>query len=124
MPQVDPSKPRFWRSVEDYKAAGNRPLASHGYPELVGREFPVGATEMDGATRRDFLKMVGLTAAGGMAAGCMRNPPEKILPYVRQPADIRPGQPLHFATSMALDGFGLGLLVTSREGRPIKVEAN
>ncbi len=124
MSQIDPSKPRFWRSVEDFKAGEQgREKASHGYPELVGREFPVGATEMDGATRRDFLKLVGLTAAGSLAA-CSRNPPERILPYARQPADMRPGLPLHYATSMSLDGFGMGLLVTAREGRPIKVEGN
>jgi molybdopterin-containing oxidoreductase family iron-sulfur binding subunit len=115
-------KPRFWRSVEDFR--GGREPAAHGYPELVGREFPIGATEMDGATRRDFLKLVGLTAAGSMVAGCSRNPPERVLPYTRQPADIRPGLPLHYATAMSLDGFGTGLLVTSREGRPIKVEGN
>ena len=124
MPQIDTTKPRFWRSVEDFTSGDNRPKAAHGYPELVGREFPVGATEIDGATRRDFLKLVGLTAAGTMAAGCMRNPPERILPYVRQPADIRPGIPLHYATSMSHGGYGVGLLVTSREGRPIKVEGN
>ena len=126
MSQVEkPKDPRFWRSVEDYKALDvPREKASHGYPELVGREFPVGATEMDGATRRDFLKLIGLTAAGTVASGCMRNPPERILPFARQPADIRPGIPLHYATSMSLDGFGMGLLVTAREGRPIKVEGN
>ena len=123
MPQVDGNKPRFWRSVEDYAKGDSRKVGANGYPELVGREFPVGATEMDGATRRDFMKLVGLTAAGTMAA-CMRNPPERILPYARQPADMRPGLPLHYATTMSLDGYGIGLIVTAREGRPIKVEGN
>jgi molybdopterin-containing oxidoreductase family iron-sulfur binding subunit len=120
---VDPSKPRFWRSVEDFKQGDARPRGANGYPNLVGREFPVGATEMDGATRRDFMKLIGLTAAGTMAA-CMRNPPERVLPYAIQPADMRPGLPLHYATSMSLHGYGIGLLVTSREGRPIKIEGN
>ncbi len=123
-PNVDPRKPRFWRSVEDFQQGDARPREANGYPTLVGREFPVGATEMDGATRRGFLKLLGLTAAGTVAQGCMRNPPERILPYARQPADLRPGLPLHYATTMALDGYGIGLLVTSREGRPIKVEGN
>jgi molybdopterin-containing oxidoreductase family iron-sulfur binding subunit len=122
-PEQNKQKPRYWRSVEEYRDGDDRPRTTHGYPELVGREFPIGATEMDGATRRDFLKLVGLTAAGSMAA-CMRNPPERVLPYTRQPADMRPGLPLHYATATSLDGFGMGLLVTSREGRPIKVEGN
>src|SRR6185369_6403155 len=51
-------------------------------------------------------------------------PTGKIVPYVRQPEKITPGKSLYFATSMSIDGPGIGLLVESREGRPIKVEGN
>src|SRR5439155_23684373 len=55
---------------------------------------------------------------------CMRHPPEKNLPYVRQPEDLVPGKPLFFATAMALGGVATGLLVESHEGRPTKIEGN
>src|SRR5262249_44367338 len=51
-------------------------------------------------------------------------PAEKIVPYVRQPEEIVPGQPLFFATAMTLSGVATGLLVESHEGRPTKVEGN
>ncbi|MBI4459620.1 MAG: molybdopterin oxidoreductase, partial [Acidobacteria bacterium] len=35
-----------------------------------------------------------------------------------------PGKPLFFATAMTLAGSAVGLLVESREGRPIKIEGN
>jgi Fe-S-cluster-containing dehydrogenase component/anaerobic selenocysteine-containing dehydrogenase len=49
---------------------------------------------------------------------------EKIVPYVRQPEELLPGEPLWFATAMTLGGFAAGLLVESHEGRPTKIEGN
>ena len=62
-------------------------------------------------------------ALAGMA-GCTRQPPEQIIPYVRQPEDIVPGKPLFYATAMTLGGRATGLLVESHEGRPTKIEGN
>ncbi len=37
---------------------------------------------------------------------------------------LLPGKPLHFATAMPFAGYGIGLVVTSDQGRPIKIEGN
>src|SRR5262245_60945896 len=63
-----------------------------------------------------------LALAGETA--CTRQPPEKIVPYVRQPEELIPGRPLFFATAMPLGGVATGLLVESHEGRPTKIEGN
>src|SRR5205814_4176518 len=63
------------------------------------------------------LALAGVTA-------CTRQPPEKILPYVRQPEELIPGRPLFFATAMTVGGVATGLLVESHEGRPTKIEGN
>src|SRR5690606_2859533 len=57
-------------------------------------------------------------------SGCMQQPREKILPYVQQPVELRPGIPRLYATSFVLDGFATGVLALSREGRPTKIEGN
>ena len=62
-------------------------------------------------------------ALAGMA-GCTRQPPEQIVPYVRQPENVVPGRPLYYATAMTLGGRAAGLLVESHEGRPTKIEGN
>src|SRR5207302_4298890 len=57
-------------------------------------------------------------------SGCLRQPEEKIVPYVKQPEEIVPGKPLYFATCTTLGGYATGLLVESHMGRPTKVEGN
>ncbi len=69
--------------------------------------------------------------AASLAAGCSR-PDEEIvandtleeLPYVRMPEGLVPGVTQRYATALPLAGYGRGALVTSFEGRPIKVEGN
>ena len=40
------------------------------------------------------------------------------------PEGVVPGEALKFATTLPLSGFGRGVIVTSIDGRPIKVEGN
>jgi Fe-S-cluster-containing dehydrogenase component len=78
----------------------------------------------DPVARRTFLKVMGASLALGGFTACTRQPPEAIVPYVRQPEDLVLGQPLFFATAMPLGGSATGLLVESHEGRPTKIEGN
>jgi Fe-S-cluster-containing dehydrogenase component/anaerobic selenocysteine-containing dehydrogenase len=77
----------------------------------------------NGLTRRAFVQLLGASATFA-GAGCVQRPSEKILPYHQQPENVIPGKPLHYATSMVLDGYATGLLVTSHGGRPTKIEGN
>jgi Fe-S-cluster-containing dehydrogenase component len=73
-------------------------------------------------SRRGALKLL----AGQMTllvAGCSK-PREEIVPYVRMPERMVPGMPLQFATTLELGGYGRGVVCTSLEGRPIKIEGN
>ncbi len=74
--------------------------------------------------RRDFTRLMGASLATATLTGCVRQPPEHILPYVDQPGGIVQGKPIYFATAMPLPGYAAGLLVKSLMGRPIKVEGN
>jgi Fe-S-cluster-containing dehydrogenase component len=72
--------------------------------------------------RRAALRLMASGAALALAA-CGR-PPEEIVPYVNISERLTPGVPLRFASSLALAGFGRGVMVTSVEGRPIKIDGN
>ena len=83
--------------------------------------FPKSDNELN---RREFLSVMAASMAMAGLAGCAATPPEKIVPYVRAPEDLLPGKPMFFATSMPTSGYGMGLIVESHEGRPIKIEGN
>ena len=73
--------------------------------------------------RRDFLKLVGIGAAG-TAAGCAKAPPDKLIPYLVAPEDILPGVAYWYASTCRECPAGCGTLVKAREGRVIKIEGN
>jgi len=108
----------YWRSLEEL-------TASEDFEELLRREFPQAASELEvGTDRRTFIKLMGASLALAGLSGCSYQPSETIVPYVRQPEGIVPGKPLFFATAMPLGGAATGLLVRSNMGRPTKVEGN
>ena len=92
--------------------------------ELSRREFmtPPGQ-EAELPSRREFLKFLGAGAAFA-AAGCARKPVEKILPYVKAPEELTPGNAIYFASTCGECPAACGILVKTREGRPIKIEGN
>ena len=92
-------------------------------------KLPIAASEFrpaesEAPSRRDALKFLGASAALAGLAGCLKPPDEKILPYTKQPPEMTPGNPLHYASASLLGGHATGLLVTSNEGRPTYIAGN
>src|SRR6266446_3711821 len=110
--------PKHWRSLEELAATPR-------FTAWLQREFPQGACEWTNEIdRRDFLRLMGASLALAGFGACTKQPLEKIVPYVNQPERVVPGKPLHFATATSFCGYGQGLIVTSNEGRPTKIEGN
>jgi Fe-S-cluster-containing dehydrogenase component len=87
-------------------------------------EFPKDSANWPNElSRRHFLKLMGASIALA-SSGCTRNPPEHIVPYLKQPEEVIPGKPLYYATALTLGGFARGVLVETHEGRPTKIEGN
>src|SRR6266404_2021663 len=108
----------YWRSLEEL---ADSPV----FEEFVQREFPQAAEEWnDPVERRTFLKLMGASLALAGLSGCVVQPPEKVIPYVKQPEEETPGKGLYFATAFSLGGIATPLLVRSNEGRPTKNEGN
>ncbi|MBX3258230.1 MAG: 4Fe-4S dicluster domain-containing protein [Labilithrix sp.] len=78
----------------------------------------------DPIARRDFLARMGAALALAGLGACTRAPRQEIVPYVVQPPEVTPGVPRHYATASTLDGYAIGLVVESHEGRPTKIEGN
>ena len=79
--------------------------------------------EKKGFNRRDFLKIVGATT-GVAAAGCGKDVPEKLIPYVIQPDDVVPGVATWYSGACGECAAGCGVMIRTREGRAVKAEGN
>jgi len=108
----------YWRSLEEVAETDE-------FQAWMEDEFPHRATLLQ-MNRRTLLKFMGASMALAGLSGCRSvfMDEEKIVPYVRQPEEIVPGKPLYFATAAPAMGYGVGVLVESREGRPLKIEGN
>jgi len=73
--------------------------------------------------RKTFLKLMGASSLM-MTANCIPQKPEKIVPYVEKPDFMVPGLPNYYASACGGCNSGCGLLVKTKDGRPLKVEGN
>ena len=109
---------QYWRSLEEL-------AGEPGFEEFLRHEFPRQAAGLlPNVDRRDFLRLMSASFALAGLSACTRQPAEELVPYVRQPEQIVPGEPLYYATAMPIGGFGIGLLAESHVGRPTKLEGN
>jgi len=102
-----------------YKAADER------IPEVAESSLDgVTAGSSDLAVdRRDFMRLFSASALFG-ASACIRRPEETAIPYVNQPIDQIPGVPTYYATTCGDCSAGCGVVIKTREGRPVKVEGS
>jgi Fe-S-cluster-containing dehydrogenase component len=103
----------------------------HYWRSPVEHDVPFGvpASEVNGdpdfiTTRRSFLKAAGFSFIGAVAASCSRAPAPSAIPYLQQPEEYIPGRPALFASTCNACEARCGLLVTTRDGRPLKIEGN
>lgn len=111
---------KYWLSLEQWRQDPE-------FVKLAENEFrssPLQSEDgKDGWARREFLKLMGASIALS-TFGCVRRPAQKIIPYAKKPEGIIHGLANHYASSYSDGAEGFGILVTTRDGRPIKIEGN
>ncbi|HEO71350.1 MAG TPA: hypothetical protein ENN80_08805, partial [Candidatus Hydrogenedentes bacterium] len=89
--------PAYWRSLDELADTPQ-------FHDMLEREFPRGASEWSRSVgRRSFVKLMGASIALSGLAACSRQPVEHIVPYVKPPEQVIPGEAMHFATSIPSD---------------------
>ena len=113
-----------WRSLDDA-------AATPGFRRLLERQYPAVGDLASAPDRRDFLKLMAASLAlsgliGGKAAAdeSDQDGRDQEVPFVEQPEHANPGASLSFASVALIGGFANGILVTTRDGRPLKIEGN
>ncbi len=116
----------YWKSLSDLEPQGGPSDAPT--VEYIGDQGDHGGGDepVDPLTRRNFVQLMGASfaLAGVAGAGCKRWEREEIVPLARRPEDQVPGNTQVYASSFELGGHAQAVLVTSYEGRPIKVDGN
>ncbi|MDQ3115013.1 MAG: TAT-variant-translocated molybdopterin oxidoreductase [Verrucomicrobiota bacterium] len=119
-PAPDQTGKQYWRSLGELSDT----------PEFRGwleREFPAGAHEMeaDEVSRRSFLKLMGASMAlAGFGLSSCRKPEMHLVPFTKSAEWTIPGKELYYATAMPRRYGAMPLVVSTVDGRPIKIEGN
>ncbi len=113
----------YWRSFEDlYKNPETVEASHHEFKKNVTEDF--NPSELSNISRRKFLALVGASAALA-SAGCADYPDKgEIIPYNKKPEEVTLGKPNYYASTATGCPHTCGVLIKTREGRPIKVEGN
>lgn len=119
-------KKTYWKSSEEFSQALSKDPNRFSLPSGEFKSVPDNSNSdgSDGHSRREFFKIMGASLAMMGASGCTRRPIEHIVPYVKKPEDITPGIANWYTSTCGECDSGCGILVKSREGRPIKFEGN
>jgi MoCo/4Fe-4S cofactor protein with predicted Tat translocation signal len=110
------NKKTYWKGLEEL-------TNEETFVKNAEREFPEGPSNLDGSSRRDFLKLMGFSLAAASLAAC-EAPVRKAIPYVNKPVDVNPSIPNYYASTYASGGDYASIVVKTREGRPIKIDGN
>ncbi|MBP3943133.1 TAT-variant-translocated molybdopterin oxidoreductase [Sphingobacteriaceae bacterium WQ 2009] len=116
------SNKKYWKGLEELQQT---PAFVEGSKSEFAEPIPVeDVLNEEGLStktpRRDFLKALGFGLGAVSLAACQRTPVHKAVPYLIKPEEITPGIPNFYASSFN----GQSILVRTREGRPISLEAN
>lgn len=115
--------PNYWRSFESLY---NDPTVI----EAKAHEFKAGVTDdfspsgLSSISRRKFIALLGASAAlAGTSCTDYRDKGE-IVPYNVKPEEITVGKPNYYASTCTACPNACGILIKTREGRPIKIDGN
>ncbi len=119
MSETQNNSKTYWKSFGEL---GRDPALMEQLKNEFPEDYDTPNGKASGVTRRTFMGLMAASAALA-ATGC-RRPEQEIVPYVKKPEYLTPGIANYFTTAFTQQNFAAGLLVKSREGRPIKIEGN
>ncbi len=121
--KLNDKEPNYWKSL---KELGNNPESF----EAKANEFMQGVTDdfdlknLSGLSRRKFLALLGASTAFAAASCSNYRDKGEIVPYNKKPEEITTGVANYYASTCSGCLQACGILIKTREGRPIKIDGN
>lgn len=116
-------KPLYYKSLNEYNGAPEiRRIKNDEFLEGVTDDFEL--KNLSGLSRRRFLALLAASTAFTASACSDYRDKGEIIPYNKRPEEILPGQANFYASTCNGCEQSCGILIKTREGRPIKVDGN
>ena len=116
-------EPTYWKSFKELHNSNEFIEASHHeFNDGVTHEFEL--SKLSHLSRRKFLALLGASAALAGAGCADYRDKGEIIPYTKKPEEIIPGKANYYASFSNCCKCGCGILIKTREGRPVKVDGN
>jgi MoCo/4Fe-4S cofactor protein with predicted Tat translocation signal len=114
---------KYWKSLRALEDK-NPDVSPEEHEFMDGVTDDFSPSEMSGMSRKQFLALLAASAAF-TAAGCSNYRDKgEIVPYTKKPEEITPGIPNYYASTCTGCSQVCGILIKTREGRPIKIDGN
>lgn len=115
--------PRFWRGFKELN--NDEEFLRAKANEFIDNELTENeVTPVNLVSRRKFLALLSASAAV-VATGCSDYRDKgKLVPYNKQPEEVTLGIANYYASTCTACSNYCGILIKTREGRPIKVDGN
>ena len=123
--QKEAKKSKYWRSLEVLNNPESKEVIDAKKVEFpYGEDQPINLDSMSAFNRRKFLAV--MTASGVFATTACTDYRDKgkIINYTTKPEAVQPGIANYYASTLNIAGNSWGILIKTREGRPIKLEGN
>jgi Fe-S-cluster-containing hydrogenase components 1 len=113
----------YWKSLEEFYRSSSTPEErSNEFMESVSDGFNVN--NLSGLSRRKFLALLSASAAFAAASCTPYKDKGVVIPYNKEPVGEIPGVSNYYASTCSGCPNACGILVKTREGRPIKIDGN
>lgn len=117
---------QYWRSIDEIETGPVKDISDN--TEVINNNDVLNIVEgipfKSQASRRDFLKIMSFSVAGGALLAACSKPVQKAIPFLVQPSDVIPGKAFHYASTFFDGSEYCPVVVKVRDGRPIKLEGN
>ncbi len=114
---------KHWRSLrEEQNADSVQDLKAHEFMDGVTDTFT--PSDLSPLSRKQFLALMAASAAFA-ATGCTNYRDKgEIVPYNKKPEEVTPGNANQYASTCTSCPQACGILIKTREGRPVKLDGN
>lgn len=113
----------YWNSLEQlYKVSTSSEERANEFMAGVSDEFDL--KNLSGMSRRKFLALLSASAAFAAASCSPYKDKGEVIPYNKEPVGEVPGVSNYYASTCSACPNSCGILVKTREGRPIKIDGN